>query len=123
MCFSGNSDSDPGAGFACTLMSCAAACSPGDYLLFQALIPVGNKQEGKRKETTMADQEVQSPFHQGFFQTTEPPVDLHLNCISIFFFHWMNVNPSMEMGIIHSCFCLGSFGCCLRVGSQRWVTS
>lgn len=40
-----------------------------------------------------------------------------------FFFHWMNANPRMEMGIIHSCFCSGSFGSCSWEGSQRWVMS
>lgn len=32
---------------------------------------------------------------------------------TLFFFHWINVNPSMKMGIIHSCFAFGSFGSCL----------
>lgn len=45
MCFCGNADRDPGVSYACTLMSCAAACCPGDYHLFWTLIPAGLQQE------------------------------------------------------------------------------
>lgn len=45
----------------------------------------------------------------------ENPMDLNLNYINVFF--------SLFLGIIHSCFAIGSFGCCLYVGSQRWVMS
>lgn len=90
------------------------------------------RKEGRRRATsssnrtawhsTVASHQVQGLFRHVLGKPYGPEFELHQR-VFLVFFHRINVNPSMKMGIIHSCFAIGSFGCCLYVGSQRWVMS
>lgn len=92
-------------------------------------VKTGRKEEGdQQQQNSMALHPGITPGRSRSFQRCSPMLRSLLWTLiwiasTYFFSHWMNVNPSMEMGIIHSCFCSGSFGSCLLAESQRWVMS